>query len=488
MRIFLHICNFRRRKKSDALSGRSNAGSAPRSGLHWRDNWLVRYHNTDIESDNSQPESDILCIHGNFLNQSNTELHHILYSGDENMIKNKSSEDPYDNPWPLVRLDSDFVKNARSLESKRSNGDSNAIHNEKCETEVMTTNGGTKDDRLDDENTDTKQSETGSDDKNFCHNKHHFPKHIGSQMAARGKYNIAKVERSNSKKSFKNSFKNSQRFRNSKTDVNSTEHRRTTSESRLNQTESSLIKHPRQRNSSSMSSEFGPTFEEMLKDEIHSIENALDMNCIGDTESNGSDCQEKKNWRVSTLYAIVSSRNGVSPQDIVITRQPSQKKTNNEVIRSESYRKTTADIVTKSRQINRATSRTTSLHKERNVSQKKCQAGADLTEDFKNESRLETLKQDNTITTEMPENNRSSDGSNKSTNLTTEETPRSEIHEAEKINLNENKLKENDQEMLQSRETRSTFQQNRDRFEQNGSITQDCRANTGVSGTGQFPK
>lgn len=158
------------------------------------------------------------------------------------------------------------------------------------------------------------------------------------------------------------------------------------------------------------------------------------------------------------------------------------------MIRSESYRKA-ADIVTKSRQINSATSRTTSLHKDKNLSQKRYKAEANLTEDFENESKLEALKQDYKITREMPEKNQTNNGSNTSTNLTPEETPRSEIHEAEKVNLNENKHKENDQEeILQSRETRSTFQQNRDRFEQNGSITQDCRANIGVSGTGQFPK
>ena len=77
--------------------------------MPWRDNWLVRHHSTQPhqthdEDTFSQSEKDFQMIHGNFVHQSNPELH-LIHSECSDSIQ--QSETIYDNAHYLLKLNKD---------------------------------------------------------------------------------------------------------------------------------------------------------------------------------------------------------------------------------------------------------------------------------------------------------------------------------------------------------------------------------------------
>lgn len=94
----------------------------------------MRYGGSDDVSFD-MPESDFYCIHDKF---HNCDLHSVHIGDYERATDIRVHEgDHYEDPWPLVRLNSDFVKNTKSLECSSVNENENIVTEGDRQTEFV---------------------------------------------------------------------------------------------------------------------------------------------------------------------------------------------------------------------------------------------------------------------------------------------------------------------------------------------------------------
>jgi hypothetical protein len=294
-------------------------------------------------------------------------------------------------------------------------------------------------------------------------------------MSSKGKYNVEKVERSNSTR---NNFIKEQTINEIKSYFNHVEKDRSKSESYLNRPENNKKRRTSQRSSSSMHSGHSSTFEEMMRDEIKIIEDAMDMKDNGDIESDGIDRKYRndirRNWKVNTLYAVVSSRNKIPSQDALIARKPLHKLQVDGINRSESYK------MIDTNNISHCNETKDMRQKRSNSSQKSCNIKEQMQESSLSLEDIQpTANKDRTHNTytkaidcnvKCNEDNPTFESANENYSNSRGQLvdTQSDHSGVENTHL-----------------SRNMFLENRQRFEDNGSIMQN---NNGATGTGQFPK
>ena len=229
-----------------------------RSGVPWRDNWLVRYGSTHNESFGPS-ESDFYCIHGKF---HNCDLHTININDCDKTTGRLQTIDHYEDPWPLVRLDSDFVKNPSNLECS-SNED-----NEDVPVFEETIEG----------------NETVSTQSNLENIASHEHTCVLSTSLSTG---ITRVRPASLPPS-----------------LSLHENNKCVSESNMTTCSLPRARVSRERSSSSMTS----TFDEIIRNEIVNKENGRDPDkSCKDLKARKAAVPINGGWKVSALYAVVSS-------------------------------------------------------------------------------------------------------------------------------------------------------------------------------------
>ncbi|XP_052240769.1 uncharacterized protein LOC127851182 [Dreissena polymorpha] len=318
----LAVCIVRRRQHrcfhlplSGTISGSSDGGA-----LAWRENWLVRYH--DNKSDRvADYDNDFRLIHGKFHHSSNPELHHIhidpYTGGDE-----EDEENAYDNPWPLIRLDSDFMEKTKRLEREMSStclsDDSPRFVNEN-------------------ETVNNQEPKQANNTENNIHTDADNSK-IGEGEVERTldkKYSVIRVQRSSSKT---NRYSTMPQHKTSTQSNGETSGHETMAVDRKTRQ-----KHTR--TSSSFSSQCSADVEDFVKTAVTNIEAAIDTeNITGtiDIESSNSveGTNNPKGWKVSAIYAIVrgNTNDGKSSQNTrSATRRSASTRSNGSPVRGLSY-------------------------------------------------------------------------------------------------------------------------------------------------------
>lgn len=246
------------------------------SGVPWRDNWLVR-HGYGPNDSFGPAENDYYCIHGKFHNCDLHTLH--MHDCDHSVLgrfPSANSTDHYDDPWPLVTLDSEFVKNTKSLEC--------SSEDESLEPPVF-----------------SEVSEETAKAIKMCDDVYNSETKTSPEHTLRTQKYVARVRQA-SLQSTNASY----------------EHDVTAHDVTLTRSTRSLprTRDTRQRNSTGRSRSSSGTFDEIIRNEIETTEASREKDKISKDAGTRKTSGHNNGWKLNALYAVVSGADPAPPSDV----------------------------------------------------------------------------------------------------------------------------------------------------------------------------